>query len=109
MITKTPSPPYYAVIFSIIRAKVDEPEHDAMAEKMVALAAQQDGFLGFEYAPETPDGFSLSVSYWRDEESIRRWKANAEHLVAQKLGKDRWYPAYAIKIARVERAYSSGI
>jgi heme-degrading monooxygenase HmoA len=108
MIATTPSPPYYAVIFSIVRAKVDEAEHEAMGEKMVALAMQQDGFLGFEYSPETPDGFSLSVSYWRDEDSIRRWKAHAEHLVAQKLGKDKWYPAYAIKVARVERAYASG-
>jgi heme-degrading monooxygenase HmoA len=109
MIAKTPSPPYYAAIFSIVRAKVDEAGHDAMAEKMATLAAQQDGFLGFEYSPETPDGFSLSVSYWRDEESIRRWKQNAEHLVAQKLGKQKWYPVYAIKIARVERAYSQGV
>jgi heme-degrading monooxygenase HmoA len=80
-----------------------------MGEAMVTLAAQQDGFLGFEYSPETPEGFSLSVSYWRDDESIRRWKQNAEHLIAQKLGKEKWYPAYAIKVARVERAYSQGV
>jgi heme-degrading monooxygenase HmoA len=109
MICKTPSPPYYAVIFSIVRAPIDEAEHDAMAGSMATLAAQQDGFLGFEYSPESPDRFSLAVSYWRDEESIRRWKQHAEHLIAQKLGKEKWYPAYAIKIARVERAYSSGV
>lgn len=109
MICKTPSPPYYAVIFSIVRAPVDEAGHNAMAESMVALAMQQDGFLGFEYSPETPEGFSLSVSYWRDDESIRRWKQHAEHLIAQKLGKEKWYPAYAIKVARVDRAYSQGV
>jgi len=109
MICKTPNPPYYAVIFSIVRAPVDEAEYNVMAESMVTLATQQDGFLGFEYAPETPDGFSLSVSYWRDDESIRRWKENADHLIAQKLGKEKWYPAYAIKIARVERAHASGV
>jgi heme-degrading monooxygenase HmoA len=109
MILKTPEPPYYAVIFSIVRAKVDEAEYNTVAESMATLAAQQDGFLGFEYAPETPEGFSLSVSYWRDDEAIRRWKQNAEHLIAQKLGKEKWYPAYAIKVARVERAYSQGV
>jgi heme-degrading monooxygenase HmoA len=109
MICKTPSPPYYAVIFSIVRAKIDEAEYGAMGEAMVTSAAQQDGFLGFEYSPETPEGFSLSVSYWRDDESIRRWKQQADHLIAQKLGKEKWYPAYAIKVARVERAYSSGV
>jgi heme-degrading monooxygenase HmoA len=109
MICKTPSPPYYAVIFSIVRAPVDEADYAAMGEAMATLAAEQDGFLGFEYAPETPEGFSLSVSYWRDDESIRCWKQNAEHLIAQKLGKEKWYPAYAIKVARVERAYSQGV
>ncbi len=108
MICKTPPPPYHAVIFSIVRAKVDEAEYGAMGEKMATLAMQQDGFLGFEYSPETPEGFSLSVSYWRDENSIKRWKQHVEHLVAQKLGREKWYPAYSIKIARVERAYGQG-
>ena len=108
MISKTPAPPYYAAIFSIVRANIDEAEHAAMGEKMFSLATQQDGFLGFEHSPETPEGFSLSVSYWRDEDCIRRWKQNAEHLVAQKLGKTKWYPAYCIRIARVDRAYGQG-
>lgn len=108
MICKTPSPPYYAVIFSIVRAKVDEAEYAAMGEQMVNLAMQQDGFLGLEYAPETEDGFSLSVSYWRDEDSIKRWKRHADHLIAQQLGKEKWYPAYSIRIARVDRAYGQG-
>jgi heme-degrading monooxygenase HmoA len=109
MIIKTPAPPYYVVIFSIVRAKVDEDQYQQMAERMVTLAAQQDGFLGFEYGPETPEGFSLSVSYWRDDAAIRKWKQNAEHLITQKLGKEKWYPAYSIKIARVERAYAQGV
>jgi len=109
MIIKTPNPPYYAVIFSIVRANVDEAEYNTIAESMATLPAQQDGFLGFEYSPETPEGFSLSVSYWKDDEAIRRWKQHSEHLIAQKLGKEKWHPAYAIKVARVERAYSQGV
>lgn len=69
MISKTPDPPYFAVIFSIVRAKVDESQYAEMAEQIASLAFQQDGFLGLEYSPETPDGFSPSVSYWRDEQS----------------------------------------
>jgi len=107
MISKTPTPPYYAVIFSIVRAKVDEHEYEAMGARMFEMAMQQDGFLGLEYSPEDPSGFSLSVSYWRDEDCIRRWKQNVEHLVAQKLGKEKWYPSYSIRVARVERAYGT--
>jgi heme-degrading monooxygenase HmoA len=105
MICQTPAAPYYAVIFSIVRAKADEKAYIATAEKMVTLMAQQDGFLGLEVSPESPEGFSLTVCYWRDEEAIHRWKQQADHLVAQKLGKEKWYLEYSIRIAKVERAY----
>tara|TARA_R110002167_G_scaffold46366_2_gene138502 strand:+ start:20996 stop:21313 length:318 start_codon:yes stop_codon:yes gene_type:complete len=101
LIANTPSPPYYAVIFSNLRTE-DDDGYDAMAERMVKLAAQQSGFLGFETAR---DGLGISVSYWRDLESIRAWKANAEHLQAQRLGHQRWYSAFKTRIARVERDY----
>ncbi len=74
-----------------------------MAEKMVALAAQQPGFLGVESAR---DGLGITVSYWADLESIRAWKANAEHQVAQQLGHAKWYAAFKTRIARVERDYA---
>jgi heme-degrading monooxygenase HmoA len=45
------------------------------------------------------------VSYWSTAESIARWKQDAEHLVAQQLGKAAWYEHYELRVARVERAY----
>ena len=50
-IAKTPSPPYYAVIFSSVRTAGDH-GYGAMADRMLELAAQQEGFLGFESARE---------------------------------------------------------
>jgi heme-degrading monooxygenase HmoA len=101
-IANTPPTPYYAVIFTSLRTAVDEGYGD-MAEKMVALAAQQPGFLGVESAR---DGLGITVSYWRDLDAIRAWKAHAEHLVAQQLGHDKWYTAFKTRIAKVERDYS---
>lgn len=101
-IANTPPAPYYAVIFTSLRTAVDEGYGD-MADKMVALAAQQPGFLGVESARE---GVGITVSYWADLESIRAWKANAEHRVAQQLGHAMWYAAFKTRIARVERDYS---
>lgn len=43
-IAKTPEPPYYAVIFSSLRTPGDE-GYAEMAERMVALASEQPGFL----------------------------------------------------------------
>src|SRR5690349_18720828 len=44
---QTPKPPYYAVIFTSTRTAVDE-GYGAVADRMVALAAGQPGFLGVE-------------------------------------------------------------
>jgi heme-degrading monooxygenase HmoA len=101
-IANTPPAPYYAVIFTSLRTAVDEGYGD-MAEKMVALAAQQPGFLGVESAR---DGLGITVSYWKDLESIRAWKAHAEHQVAQQLGREKWYAAFKTRIAKVERDYA---
>lgn len=51
------------------------------------------------------DGFGITNSYWKDEDSIRAWKAVVSHAAAQKLGRERWYEDYQVRIARVERAY----
>ena len=97
----TPAPPYYAVIFTNLRTEGDQ-GYGAMAERMVELAAQQPGFLGVE---SVRDGMGITVSYWSDLESIAAWKANAEHLQAQRLGHEKWYAGFKTRIARVERDY----
>jgi heme-degrading monooxygenase HmoA len=71
---------------------------------MFELARQQPGCLGAESARDA-DGLGITVSYFADEASIRAWKENARHLVAQRLGKERWYSHYEMRIAKVERAY----
>jgi len=101
VIASTPPAPYYAVIFTSVRTELDQ-GYGEMAARMVALAAQQPGFLGVESARE---GVGITVSYWRDLESIKAWKANTEHLVAQKTGRADWYRHYKTRIARVERDY----
>lgn len=98
-IANTPQPPYYAVIFTSLRTEGDK-GYSQMADRMVELAARQPGFLGVESAREE---IGITVSYWTDLESIRQWKANAEHLVAQRLGREQWYAAFKTRIARVER------
>ena len=99
----TPKPPYYAVIFSSLRGSSDE-AYDRMAERMIELASRQPGFLGVESARDA-DGFGITVSYWSTPEAISDWKANAEHLAAQDLGKQLWYSHFELRVAKVERAH----
>jgi len=101
MIATTPAPPYYAVIFSSVRTEIDD-GYAVMAEHMVRLAASQPGYLGVESARNE---VGITVSYWESLDAIRQWKANAEHLVAQRLGREKWYLAFKTRICLVERDY----
>ena len=105
MISKTPEPPYYAVIFTSFRNKGDK-GYAATSDRMMHLAEKQDGFLGMEHARE---GLGITVSYWQDLESIKKWKDHAEHRLARARGRTDWYKAFKVRIARVERDYSYGI
>ena len=98
---QTPAPPYYAVVFTSTRTAGDH-GYAAMTEKMFELAARQAGFLGVESAREE---IGISVSYWTDLESIRRWKSEISHREAQRRGRETWYSGYRVRIARVEREY----
>lgn len=98
----TPEPPYYAVIFTSVRTDDDDGYADT-ARVMAERAALQPGYLGAESARS--DGLGLTVSYWRDLDSIAAWKADVQHQLAQALGRERWYERYVTRIARVERAY----
>jgi heme-degrading monooxygenase HmoA len=100
-IARTPSPPYYAVIFSSHRTEGDN-GYDAMAGRMVELASQQPGFLGIE---SVRGSLGITVSYWENLDAIRNWKQNAEHNEAQRLGHRQWYSSFRVRVAKVEREY----
>jgi heme-degrading monooxygenase HmoA len=102
MISETPSPPYYAVIFTNLRTEIDE-GYVEMAEEMVRLAELQPGYLGHESARNE---LGITISYWESLEAIKNWKSNTDHLIAQKYGREKWYSAYKTRIALVERDYS---
>lgn len=99
----TPEPPYYAVIFSSLRTAGDDQGYAETAMRMVDLGTAMPGFLGIESVRGT-DRFGITVSYWQNEESIRNWQRHAEHLHAQRHGRERWYECYVLRVCRVERA-----
>ena len=103
LLAKTPSPPYYAVIFTSRRTEGDR-GYTHMADRMFDLARQQPGFLAVE-SVRGADGLGITVSYWTDKESIAAWKRHAEHQTAQCAGQRTWYLDYQVRVALVERDY----
>jgi heme-degrading monooxygenase HmoA len=94
--------PYYAVIFTSKKTEIDN-GYSQTAELMEKLAKEQPGFIGVESARNE---IGITVSYWKDLESIKKWKANTDHLIAQQKGIENWYENYTVRIALVEREYS---
>jgi hypothetical protein len=58
-VSKTPKPPYFAVVFTSVNADVDHTEHTAMYQRMLELAQGYEGFLGIEPA-RNPDGTGVA-------------------------------------------------
>lgn len=100
-LTATPPPPYYAVIFASVHAD-DLDGYAETARLMNDLAARQPGFLGVDSAR---DDVGITVSYWTDEAAIRAWREHTDHALARRTGRARWYDAYTLRVARVERAH----
>lgn len=100
MIAPTPTTPYYAVVFTST-LKENENYH-AIAEQMVLLAQTMPGFLGFESARNE---IGITVSYWQDEASIKNWKQQTNHLLAQKMGQEKFYEKYKVRVCLVQRDY----
>ncbi|WP_418510335.1 antibiotic biosynthesis monooxygenase family protein [Corallibacter sp.] len=93
--------PYYAVIFSSTQTE-NTNGYLEMSNKMSSLAKVQDGFLGIESARNK---IGITVSYWRDLESISQWKQNTEHILAQQKGQEIWYDWYRVRICKVVNDY----
>ncbi len=93
----------FVVIFRA-RARDLDAEYSAMAAQMRQLALTQFGCLDFTAVTEGDQ--EVALSYWPDEASIRAWKQHTDHLIAQQLGRERWYTSYTVEVAEVTRRYS---
>ena len=93
--------PYYAVIFSTVLSENTD-GYIAAAKRMEVLAKQQKGFLGIESARAE---IGITISYWKTLADISAWKNNLDHTEVRKLGREKWYKKYQLRICKVERAY----
>ena len=99
---------YYAVIFTAQRTDAEMAIYEITFERMIELAQQQPGFLGLEAVREE-NGLGITVSYWRDKESIAAWENHAENRVAQALGRKEFYSWFQLRIAKVTEERTFGL
>ena len=97
-----------AVLFEAKAAPAHQARYLQLAAELKPLLADIDGFIDIErFQSLTTDGKILSLSWWRDEEAVRRLKQNVFHLAAQAEGRASIFSFYRIRAAQLMREYSS--
>jgi len=92
------------VVFRARAQQIDE-TYMATALKMRDKAIAEYGCTEFVFSA-TPDGEEIALSYWPDEASIARWKADMDHQFAQQRGRELWYASYRVQVAEITRDYA---
>ena len=96
-----------AVIFEFTPAEGRFPDYMAEVDKLRGELAKADGFISLErFESITTRGKFVSLQFWRDEESVRRWRNLEKHREAQAKGRGGIIASYRLRIAEVLRDYT---
>lgn len=93
----------YAVIFKAEINRLDK-SYSETALRMRELAINKYGCT--EFVAVTEGNHEIAISYWENQEQIKKWKHDAEHLVAQELGRSTWYKTYKVEVVELIREYA---
>jgi len=95
-----------AVIFEVWPAEGRTGEYLDVAAELKSKLVKIDGFLSVErFQSLTDSGKILSLSFWRDEEAVARWRQTQEHRAAQARGRGGVFARYRLRVAAVQRDY----
>ena len=97
----------FAVIFEVKPKDEGKNEYLKIASELREYLKNQDGFISIErFQSLMEDDKILSLSFWRDEESMKKWRNMLEHRTAQKKGREDLFHSFRIRVAQVVRDYS---
>jgi heme-degrading monooxygenase HmoA len=96
-----------AVIFELEPAEGHREEYLDIAARMRPMVEEVEGFISVERFQSLTDPKKLlSVSFWEDEDAVRRWRTLAAHRWAQGRGRDGIFAGYRLRVAHVLRDYT---
>ncbi len=96
----------HVVIFEVEPTADGRDEYLDIAAQLRSELETVDGFVAIErFESLVQPGKILSLSTWRDEAAIRRWRETAPHLDAQERGRTALFERYRIRVAEVVRDY----
>ena len=95
-----------AVIFEVQLAPGHEQDYLDTAAQLRNELERADGFMSIErFSSLTQPGKILSLSFWRDEAAVKRWRTHLEHRAAQRKGRGAVFRDYRLRVASVLRDY----
>ena len=96
-----------AVIFEFTPAQGRFPDYLSLVEKLKPELDKAEGFISLErFESITTPGKFVSLQFWRDEESVAKWRNVQKHREAQKKGRGGIFASYRLRIAGVIRDYT---
>ena len=95
-----------AVIFEFTPIEGRFADYKALAEGLADDVSRAEGFISIErFESISNKGKFVSLSFWRDEESVKKWRNLQKHREAQKKGRGGIFQSYRLRIASVIRDY----
>lgn len=95
-----------AVIFEVIPNEGKKEEYLDIAASLKPELSRIEGFISIErFQSLSNPGKILSLSFWKDEESIQQWRNLEMHRHAQEKGRNEIFKDYHLRIAAVVRDY----
>jgi heme-degrading monooxygenase HmoA len=96
-----------AVIFEVIPKTEHFQSYLNIAAQLRPELEKIDGFISVErFESLTNKGKILSLSLWRDEDAVKRWRNQVLHRKAQIRGRREVFADYRLRVASVLRDYS---
>ena len=96
-----------AVIFEFTAAEGRFADYKQLAEGLGDEVRKFDGFLSIERFQSIADPARfVSLSFWRDEEAVRKWRNVQKHREAQAKGRGGIFSAYRLRVCQVLRDYT---
>jgi heme-degrading monooxygenase HmoA len=96
-----------AVIFEFTPIEGRFADYKALADGLAEDVRNFDGFISIErFESITNKGKFVSLSFWRDEEAVRKWRNLQKHREAQKQGRGGIFRSYRLRVAQVLRDYT---
>ena len=95
------------VLFEVVIKPEYKDEYLQLASSLKSELEKANGFIsGERFISLGEEGKLLSMSLWKDEDSISEWRNNVQHQISQKMGKETMFDRFKITVCNTVRTYT---